>query len=122
MCAQAHAQHLLCAPSVGPGYDASRATGELRIKERRDGATYDSMWGAAIQAAPYLVTITSFNEWHEGTQIEPARDTPSVSYATYDGAWGLHGLAAQNAYLERTFDWSLQYRLIRDDEPGWISG
>ena len=41
--AQAHAAGLACLPSVGPGYDASRATGDLRRKSRRDGKTYDGM-------------------------------------------------------------------------------
>ena len=64
--------HLLCAPSVGPGYDARRGSGDPRVKPRRNGATYDAMWRAAIAAKADRVTITSFNEWHEGTQIEPA--------------------------------------------------
>ena len=37
---------LLCAPSVGPGYDARRATGDPHVKPRRHGLTYDSMWHA----------------------------------------------------------------------------
>ena len=41
-------------------------------KPRRHGATYDAMWRAAIARAADRVTITSYNEWHEGTQIEPA--------------------------------------------------
>ena len=50
LCAQAHAMHLLCAPSVGPGYDARRGSGDPEVKPRRNGATYDSMWRAAIAA------------------------------------------------------------------------
>ena len=49
LCKQAHARGLLCAPSVGPGYDAQRATGDTRVKPRRNGLTYDSMWRAAIR-------------------------------------------------------------------------
>jgi len=110
LCKQAHRAHLLCLPSVGPGFDAMRATGDKRIKPRRNGKTYDSMWRAAIKAAPDGVTITSYNEWHEGTQIEPARDTPPRSAAklaveSYDGAYGLHGKSAQRAYLARTLFW-----------------
>lgn len=102
-CAQARKAHLLCAPSVGPGYDAVRADGDKHVKARRQGATYDSMWAAALAATPDLVTITSFNEWGEGTQIEPARD--ANGYRSYDGAWGLSGRAAQDAYLDRTRFW-----------------
>jgi hypothetical protein len=109
LCAQAHKVHLLCLPSVGPGYDAQRATGDTRVKSRRNGATYDSMWQAAIAAKPDGVTITSFNEWHEGTQIEPASATAGSPYVTYNGAWGLHGAAASSAYLTRTGYWSQRF-------------
>jgi hypothetical protein len=112
LCAQARAAGLLCAPSVGPGYDASQATGDTRYKSRASGATYDSMWSAAIAAGADLVTITSFNEWHEGTQIEPAGAAPraGLGYQTYDGAYGLTGAAAANAYLARTLYWTSRYR------------
>ena len=112
-CDEAHRHHLLCAPSVGPGYDARRATGDPRVKPRRDGWTYDAMWRAAITAHPDFVTITSFNEWHEGTQIEPAASTHRhglYGYGTYDGAWGLYGAAAESAYLTRTAYWATVFR------------
>jgi glycoprotein endo-alpha-1,2-mannosidase len=103
ICGQAHQAGLLCGPSVGPGYDARRASGDLRVKARRFGATYDSMWQAALGAGADLVTITSYNEWHEGTQIEPARF--HRGYRSYDGAWGRHGEEAETAYVDRTTDW-----------------
>ena len=104
LCAQAWRLRLLCAPSVGPGYDAARATGDSRVRSRRKGATYDSMWRGAVKANADLVTITSYNEWHEGTQIEPAR-AGRRGYKCYDGAWGLHGRRAETAYLDRTAFW-----------------
>ena len=104
LCDQARRLHLLCAPSVGPGYDARNATGDQRVKPRRDGARYDAMWQGALRSRPDLVTITSYNEWHEGTQIEPARAGIS-GYESYEGAWGLSGRAAERAYLERTAYW-----------------
>src|SRR2546429_1138894 len=66
-CAQARVLGILCAPSVGPGYDASEATGDSRVKPRLDGATYDSMWGAAMRAVADMVTITSYKECSVGT-------------------------------------------------------
>jgi hypothetical protein len=115
LCRQAHARGLLCAPSVGPGYDAQRATGDARVKPRRDGLTYDTMWRAAIRAGADRVTITSFNEWQEGTQIEPALSpAPSPAgtsrYGSYDGAWGLRGATAETAYLARTAAWATVFR------------
>jgi glycoprotein endo-alpha-1,2-mannosidase len=113
LCAEARARHLLCAPSVGPGYDARRGSGDPRIKQRRQGATYDSMWKMAIASGADRVTITSFNEWHEGTQIEPAAPAGrhgTYRYLSYNGAWGLHGPAAELSYLTRTRYWSDVFR------------
>jgi hypothetical protein len=104
LCSQARAAGILCAPSVGPGYEASQATGDIRVKPRNNGATYDSMWRAALRASADLVTITSYNEWGEGTQIEPAGH--GGRYASYEGAYGLHGKAAQRAYIMRTAYWT----------------
>jgi len=105
-CSQAHALRLLCAPSVGPGYDGSRA-GEAPVgRARLRGQTYDALWAAVLQASPDVVTITSFNEWGEGSQIEPAAKRPG--YRGYDGAWGTTGVAAQYAYLNRTLYWAAQ--------------
>ena len=108
MCKGARALGLACAPSVGPGFDATRATLESRVRGRENGRRYDTMWRSALRAAPDVVTITSYNEWHEGTQIEPARH--AAAYESYDGAWGLTGVAAQQAYLQRTAYWIEQAR------------
>ena len=108
LCAEARTVHLLCAPSVGPGYDARRGSADPVVKPRRNGATYDSMWKLAIQAHADRITITSYNEWHEGTQIEPSAEA-GVRYLSYDGAWGLFGKAAERAYLDRTSMWAGRY-------------
>jgi glycoprotein endo-alpha-1,2-mannosidase len=109
LCSEAHAKGLLCAPSVGPGYDARRAVGDPHVKPRNHGQTYDAMWHAALSAGADRITITSFNEWQEGTQIEPAAAALRLGayrYFSYDGAWGLHGVAAENSYLDRTAYWA----------------
>ena len=100
--------HLLCAPSVGPGYDGRRAGESPGGRARRNGQTYDLLWTAALAADPDIVTITSFNEWGEGTQIEPAQ--AHSGYASYDGAWGATGNAADWAYLSRTAYWTTKAR------------
>ncbi len=107
ICAEARALHLLCAPSVGPGFDSFRATGDTRVKPRRNGATYDAMWRAALAARADLVTITSYNEWNEGTQIEPAATSPRRGYLTYSGTYGVHDRNAAYAYLARTAYWTV---------------
>jgi glycoprotein endo-alpha-1,2-mannosidase len=104
LCSQAHAAGLLCAPSVGPGYDARLATRHEVVRQRNDGRTYDRMWKTAIRAGADIVTITSYNEWQEGTQIEPAR--VAVGMPSYEGAWGKSGRAAQRSYLAATTEWT----------------
>jgi glycoprotein endo-alpha-1,2-mannosidase len=126
VCAQAHRVDLSCLPSVGPGYDATRATADVRIKPRRDGATYDAMWRAAVRSSADAVTITSYNEWHEGTQIEPARlrvggNAAAALFQSYDGAYGLRGVAAEQAYLDRTDYWSAVFMRSRQTRPWGLS-
>ena len=109
ICASARRLGLLCAPSVGPGYNAVRATGDARVRGRGQGRAYDRMWRGAVRAEADIVTITSYNEWHEGTQIEAARNV-GKPYASYEGAYGLTGRFAQRAYLDRTTMWVNRYR------------
>jgi glycoprotein endo-alpha-1,2-mannosidase len=76
----------------------------MRVKPRLDGATYDSMWAAALRAGADMVTITSYNEWSEGTQIEPAGH--GGRYESYAGAYGLAGRASEWAYIRETARWT----------------
>ncbi|MEW2549108.1 glycoside hydrolase family 99 protein [Streptomyces sp. NPDC047002] len=117
------ANGLVWSPSFGPGYLDDRAVpgNTTPTVERADGTTYDAVWQHAITsgdggAAPEWVSITSFNEWHEGSQIEPATGTPPtspVTYQTYEGAYGRTGAAATTAYLDRTRYWVERYTAAR---------
>ena len=100
----------MCAPVGRAG--VRRPPGDrrhARARTRPTGSTYDRMWRGAVRAAADVVTITSYNEWHEGTQIEPARTsggrTPPTTAPT-----GSPGRAAQRAYLDRTAMWVERYR------------
>ena len=60
--------------TVIPGYDDTKIRKPgLRI-ERYDGASYQGQWEQAIRADPHWVLITSWNEWHEGSEIEPSSE------------------------------------------------
>ncbi len=111
LCDEARHAHILCAPSVGPGYDGVRAGEPPVVKPRLDGQVYDNLWRAALAAGADYVTVTSYNEWGEGTQIEPA--AARRGYQSYEGAWGLHGAAASNAYLARTAYWARRFHGLR---------
>jgi glycoprotein endo-alpha-1,2-mannosidase len=66
------------------------------------------MWQAALTGTnkPAIITITSFNEWHEGTQIENAVPHKSTStgfqYADYQPN-------ASDYYLELTRKWIARF-------------
>ena len=116
VCQQARAQNLLCVPSVAPGYKATRATGDTRVVDRNNGGTYDAFWADALAAAPSAISITSYNEWHEGTQIEAAVPHCSVlgfCSSDYENAYGTSGGATSFSYLGRT-----KYWLDRLRKPG----
>ena len=120
-CGAARQRRLLCSPSVSPGFDARRAGfPNLGVVPAANGERYDYTWRSALAAGADVVSITSFNEWHEGTQIEPAKPYcfPSDGYCSigYDGVYGRSGTAAQTAYLDRTTEWSRDYRVLRS--PG----
>ncbi|XP_011617012.1 glycoprotein endo-alpha-1,2-mannosidase [Takifugu rubripes] len=65
---------LIFIPSVGPGYiDTSvRPWNFQNTRNRINGKYYENSLSAALQAEPDFLSVTSFNEWHEGTQIEMA--------------------------------------------------
>jgi glycoprotein endo-alpha-1,2-mannosidase len=69
---------------------------------RNNGTTYDTEWSNALNPVtgglPTWVSVTSFNEWHEGSVIEPARSSPppGFGYETYNGAYGRTGTSARN--------------------------
>jgi len=92
-------------PSVLPGFSAVRIgyPSETQL-ERLDGATYDDQWAHALGVGirPEMVTITSFNEWLEGSQIEPAR--PQVDNGSgYE--YLSYGSLGEEGYLDRTAEW-----------------
>ncbi|XP_028412086.1 glycoprotein endo-alpha-1,2-mannosidase-like [Dendronephthya gigantea] len=61
-------------PSVGPGYiDTSiRPWNDANTRQRENGEYYKRSFKAALSVQPPIISVTSFNEWHEGTQIEKA--------------------------------------------------
>jgi len=58
--------------TVIPGYDDTKIRKPGLKVERFDGSLYESQWKRVIAAGPDWILITSFNEWHEGSEIEPS--------------------------------------------------
>lgn len=80
MCSFCKANNLLCNLSVGPGYidEGIRPWNGHNTKGRANGAYYEQMWRTAIVSDASMISITSWNEWGEGTQIEPAAAASSI--------------------------------------------
>ncbi len=58
--------------TVIPGYDDTKIRKPGLAVKRYEGELYRVQWEEAIKADPHWVLITSFNEWHEGSEIEPS--------------------------------------------------
>ena len=80
-------------PVIMPGYD-DRRTGrsDAFVRPREDGAYFARTFEAALASRPdWAIIVNSFNEWCEGSMIEP-----SVSYG--------------NKYLDQTRGFSARYK------------
>jgi len=76
---------------VQAGFDGRIWHHPGRVVARGMGELYESLWKAIIETHPPMVTVCSFNEWGEGTQIEPAQEYGDL-------------------YLRLTAKWTAQYK------------
>ena len=89
--------------TVMPGYDDRKTgRGNAFAVSREDGAYYERSWRAAIGSAPDWIVITSFNEWPEGTYIEPSQNYGS-------------------RYLEMTAVWSAVFHSSAPPPPAAVA-
>jgi len=99
--------------SVGPGYDDTRIRpwNQQKTRSRNNGEYYDSHWEAAINSRPNFISVTSYNEWMQGTQIEPAIkkmiDKSILTGTTFE--YYNYSPLTSDYYIKRTFHWSLQF-------------
>jgi hypothetical protein len=86
-----HSATKLWVATVMPGYDDRKVRpGSGFARSREGGDYYRQCWQAAIASKPHWVIINSFNEWPEGSYIEPSR------------AYG-------NEYLRLTREWAAKF-------------
>lgn len=78
--------------TVNPGADNRKTTQPDKVvRDRANGNFYRETWNAAFSTNPDWIMITSWNEWAEGTMIEP-----SVTYG--------------NLYLDITREFAAKYK------------
>ncbi|HTQ50131.1 MAG TPA: glycoside hydrolase family 99-like domain-containing protein [Candidatus Acidoferrales bacterium] len=68
----AREHHRIACVTVIPGYDDTKIRKPGLKADRLNGRVYRVLWDEAILAKPDWVLITSWNEWHEGSEIEPS--------------------------------------------------
>jgi len=99
--------NLIFIPSVGPGYNDTRIRpwNNRNTKKRETGNYYEKMFKSASGLNPDYITITSFNEWHEGTQIEPAISKNLTNFTYEDYGRGID----PHFYINKTRDLIKEY-------------
>jgi hypothetical protein len=78
-------------PAVAPGFDDRTVRMPGTVVDRAAGMTYEQSWEAALSVDPPWVLVSSWNEWHEGSEIEPSAE---------------HG----RRYLDATRTWADRFR------------
>jgi hypothetical protein len=78
-------------PAVGPGFDDHSVRRPATVVDRVGGRTYDRTWQAALSVDPSWVLVSTWNEWHGGSEIEPSIE---------------HG----RRYLDATRAWTERFR------------
>lgn len=68
----ARSQGKISCLTIIPGYDDTKIRKPGLKAERQNGETYRVLWDEATRADPDWILITSWNEWHEGSEIEPS--------------------------------------------------
>jgi len=69
---------LIMGLAVMPGYDDRQVRFPGTVVARSGSKCYDMTWRVATEQNPNWIMICSWNEWHEGSEIEP-----SVEYGDY---------------------------------------
>jgi hypothetical protein len=73
-------------PAAAPGFDDRAVRLPGTVLDRRDGATYDATWEAVMTVDPPWALVATWNEWHEGSEIEPSREH-GVRYVEATRRW-----------------------------------
>jgi hypothetical protein len=93
LAARARAAGVPFLAAVAPGFDDRVIRAPGTVVPRAGGATYDATWELALSVRPAGVLVASWNEWHEGSEIEPSREH-GTRYLAATRAWAARFRAA----------------------------
>ncbi len=69
-----HYHQKVFAATLLPGYDDTVIRTPGIVVERENGRFYQMQWEVVAETNPPWVLVTSWNEWHEGSEIEPSTE------------------------------------------------
>ena len=90
-------------PTVSPGFNMSAKSLQFSrlSRSRRGGIRYEQQWKKAIDSHPEAILINSFNNWHDGTSIEPISIDPN--YPIDNNIWAGND---SNVFMTLTKKWA----------------
>jgi glycoprotein endo-alpha-1,2-mannosidase len=68
----ARAKRRLAVATVFPGFNNRKVASPGFFIDRWQGRLYADIWESVLELEPDWVFIRSFNQWHDGTEIEPS--------------------------------------------------
>ena len=84
--------------TIAPGYDDTLIRYPGDKLDRDDDELFRALWDTALRLDPHSIILSTWNEWYEGTDIEPSRE---------------HGFK----YLEMTREYVEQYKQTEIPDP-----
>lgn len=96
-------------PTVGPGFDNTKISNfdQIQYRSRKGGDHYIFMWENAIKTNRSVVIINSFNDWYNGSEIEPALSKPG--YEFNEDNW-ISPTASGSDFLRLTKEYVLNFK------------
>ncbi|XP_066280514.1 glycoprotein endo-alpha-1,2-mannosidase-like [Branchiostoma lanceolatum] len=106
----ANQNKMMFVPSIGPGYVDTRVRpwNGRNTRKRLNGKYYNDAFQAAFDVTPEIISVTSFNEWHEGTQVEMAVPKKVGEYTYND-----YTPNSPEFYLQLTRNWSEKFKNLQ---------
>ncbi|XP_059622623.1 glycoprotein endo-alpha-1,2-mannosidase [Phlebotomus argentipes] len=99
---------MLFIPSVAPGFAERKRS--MRQRHRSNGQYYGVAWRTAIRLGVPVISVSSYNDWPHGDQIEDA--VSRVGFKDYSTASG-----KTHKYLHLTAHWIDEFRKERAKNP-----
>ena len=103
----AHSKGKLFALPVIPGFDDRFVNTPGTFIDRKKGEYYKKTWEVALFSEPDWILVTTFNEWFEGTEIEPSKEYGDLYIRlTASYAKKLKGIY-EDSKIQRFEDWKI---------------